>query len=158
MTIQFSEKSMQRTVPYFTMVTVLAVLSLCMTSAAYSAAPTALKTYSVTVTASPKSQSAAPGGTANVVFAQKNTGSSSFTVTGCVIEVATSSAGPYSDVSCTVSHSYSIPAHKTVGTTYTLTLSTTITAGKYYFRFYATGKVGSSSDKTKTASFTITVT
>ncbi len=158
MTLEISEKSMRRTVPYFTMVTVLAVLSLCVTSAAYSAAPSALTTYPVTLTASPMSQSVKPGGMAKVTITEKNTGSSTFMVTGCVTLAADSSTGPYSNVGCTVTASYNIAAHATVKASLTLTIATTSGAGKLYVKFYDTGKVGSSSDKTKTATFTITVT
>ena len=104
------------------------------------------------------SQSIAPGGTASITITAKNTGSATFTVTGCVVEIATSSSGPYSNEGCTVTKSYSVPAHSTVESTLSLSVSTSASAGKYYFKYYDTGKVGSSSDKTKTASFTITVT
>jgi hypothetical protein len=161
MTFQISEKFMKRAVPHLTMVTVLAVLSLCMTSMAYSAtpsAPAAVKTYSVTLTPSPKSQSVAPGGTATVTITDKNSGTSAFMVTGCVLEIATTSTGPYSKSSCSVTAPYAIPAHGSVKTALGVTFSTTAAAGKYYFRFYNTGTVGTSSDKTKMASFTVTVT
>jgi len=149
---------MKRAVPYATMMTVFAVLSLCMTSMAYSAAPAIVKTYSVTLTPSPKSQSVAPGGTATVTITESSTGSSAFTVTACVLEIATSSAGPFTKSSCSVPTSYSIPAHGSVKVGLTIAFATTATAGKYYFRFYNTGTVGSSSDKTKMASFTVTIT
>jgi hypothetical protein len=157
MTFQVSEKVMRKAIPHLTMVSVLVVLSLCMTSMAYTTAP-AVKTYPVTVTASPKSQSIAPGGTANVKFTEKNGGSSAFMVTGCVLEDATSSGGPYTNIGCTISAPYTIPAHGTVKITGSITASTTAAPGKYYFRFYDTGKVGSTAEDTKMASFTITIT
>lgn len=147
---------MRRKVPYFTMATVLAVLSLCMTSAAYSAAPS-LKTYSVTLTASPKSQMAAPGESVMVNITEKNTGSSAFMVTGCVTEAATSSSGPFSSIGCSITAPYTIPAHGSAKATLTIEFTTAAPAGKDYFRFYSTGKVGSTSYMTKMASFTITV-
>jgi hypothetical protein len=159
MTLQLSEKMMRRAVPYFTTVTVLAVLCLCMTSMAYSATPNvalATKTYSVTLTASPKSQTVAPGATATVTVTEKNTGSSSFSVTGCVIEGATSKGGPYTNLGCTLSAPYTIAAHSTAKATVSVGFTTTA-SGMYYFKFYNTGKVGATSEKTKTATYTVTV-
>jgi hypothetical protein len=156
MILSVSEKSMRRTVPFLTVFTILAVLSLCVTSAAYSAAPS-LKTYSVTLTASPKSQTAAPGGKVSVTITEKNTGSSPFKVTGCVTEVATSSSGPFSSIGCTLTAPYSISAHGSTKASLSFSFSTTAAPGKYYFKFYDTGKVGSSSYETKTTTFTVTV-
>jgi hypothetical protein len=153
---QFSEKMMKKAVPYLTMVTVLAVLSLCATSIAYSAAPTTYPTYPLKVTASPKSQSTAPGVIATVTLKQKNMGSSTFPVTACLLEIATSKTGPYSSVSCTLSAPYSIPPGKTVKTSFSFLVPST--PGTYYLKYWDVGTVSSTTYKSMVAEFSDTVT
>lgn len=155
MTLQFSERVMKKAVPYFTIVTVLAVLSLCATSIAYSATPTTYPVYPLKVTASPKSQSTA-GAVPTVTLKQKNMGSSTFPVTACLLERATSKSGPYSSLGCTPNAPYSISAGQTVKTSFSFLVPST--PGTYYFKYWDVGTVGSTVYKSMVAEFSVTVT
>jgi uncharacterized membrane protein len=166
----FSEKTAKTAAPFFASATFLLVLSLCVTSFAYSAAPITMTThvgtaasplvpsvatYPVKLSASPKTQTIAPGGNATVSIKEKNTGTATFTVTGCVTEVKEGTK--YESIGCTEKTIYTIAAGKTVKSTLTITTTSAISAGTYDFKFYVTGTVGSTSYDSKSCTFSVTV-
>jgi hypothetical protein len=160
-----NKRSLKRAAPVFTIAVVFLILSLSLVSAAYvprtSPSSSAVPTYPVTVTASPKAQKISPGGIATIKLNEKNNGAKSFFVFDCVWLVKTPGSGGYTNPGGCSTAEYAIGAGKT--NTYTLQLGTapTLPPGTYSYKYMLEGYVGSNYMKayfSKTATFSITVT
>src|SRR5579862_6165433 len=171
MTPQATVKIMRKAAPYLTMATALAVLSLCMTSMAYSTSLStsasmtrtsisspALPTYPVKVRVSPKNQTIPLGGTITLRVKLRNTGTASMTVTGCgftLIKVNGSSVS--TTLPCFVEPALTIRAGKAATIPYYSLIVSPGQPGNYVFQIYFTGTVGLTAEMTETCKFTVVV-
>ncbi len=121
---------------------------------------TSVPSYPVKLTASPKSHTYHVGDSPKITLTEKNTGSSTFKATGCVVEIKYPGATTYSKSSCPNFKTFSVGAGKTAKQTYSLypyKITSSTPKGTYDCKAYFTGKVGTTSYVTKTVSFTATV-
>jgi hypothetical protein len=107
-----------------------------------------LTSVPVTVKFSPKSYTTAPGSTVTTDLTVKDTGTKSYTFTGC----KTTEDG--TKLSCSLTSSFTIKGGQTLTGTLAIEFSTTAAAGKYTFKFSYMNSV----DVSSTGTFTITVT
>ena len=122
---------------------------------------TAVGTYPVTLSVSPKSASYGVGGSPGVTVTAKNTGSMTFDVTACIGEVKPASGSTYSTFDCPKFSPFSIPAGQTVKKTYSVYpyhVTSKTPKGTLDLKGYYEGTVGSKTYDSDIVSFTITIT
>lgn len=107
----------------------------------------ALTKVPVTVKFSPKSYSGAPGSTVSADLTVHNTGTKSYTFTGCKLSV---NGGKFT---CSLTSSFTVKAGQTLLGTLSVSIGTTTSPGLHTFKFNYTNKA----DVSWTGTFTIDV-
>jgi len=140
-----------------TVVVAVLVLSLLLTPAVTAKS---VPTYSVTLTAAPKSHTYHVGDSPTITLTEKNTGAASFSATSCIVEIEYPGTTTYTKLACPNFKAFSLGSGKTAKETYGLypyKITSTTPKGTYHCKAYFGGKVGSTSYDTKIVSFTATI-
>jgi hypothetical protein len=127
-----------------------------------SAAPAVFTTpvYPVHVSVSPSSHTYTVGQSPGVTATEKNTGSSTFKATACVVSVEVPGSHTYTSGACPGFKAFSVKAGASASQKYSVypyKVTSKTPAGVYHLKGYFKGTVGGTAYVTQTVSFTLTV-
>jgi hypothetical protein len=120
-----------------------------------------IPTYPVKLTASPKSASYGIGQSPSVTISERNTGAATFNATKCVGMIEVPGSHTYVKFACPGFVAFSVGHGSTAKQTYSVypyTITNTTATGTYHVKVHFVGTVGGVAYKTKTVTFTVTVT